>query len=99
MIEKKLPVQMIYFMTERAGQEVLAFRNDFFSVEIDAAQYNSFRAHDFFGESGDTQAAFLFILLPFGGHDFGIYNRKKLILLLAAARVRDHESLGNADLR
>src|SRR5579872_3917812 len=66
MADIKLAVEMIGFMQQGAGQQLIACHLKLFALRIPGADRHFQRTHHLFAESGQAQAAFLAFVRAFG---------------------------------
>src|SRR4029077_11207272 len=71
-LDEENAVEMVDFMAERAGEEVLAADFKGFTLGVLRFDRDELRAQDVAAEAWNGEAAFFFALFPFGMDDFRV---------------------------
>src|SRR5690242_10635896 len=72
MLQEEDAVEVVDFMAEGTGKEILAANFENLAFGILSFDGHKLRADDIAAESGNGEATFLFAIFAFGMNDFGI---------------------------
>jgi len=95
----KLTVEMIGFVEQGAGQQLLASFFEDFSLEILRAHGDLIGAGNVLAKVGDTEASFALLVLALGVDDYGIDDDKPGVRVFFEGYVDDRDAASDADLR